>query len=285
MSLISRDKTNHELALAGPKVMSVPLGADLTDRSDGHLPPGAGNLFEQRIIEALGPKSTSVAVLSAESVSLFSVPLPVSGNRQRRMALPFAIEDQLATPLEDTHVALCFAQSAQTVLAAAVAKARMQEAVAAHPGQRLVPEIFAVPTPVDPTSWATLRDGDRVMVRQSDGTGFCAQADMIAHLWISAGRPTVFNYGQPLPEAMMWSDRSEQPRPPDRADLAIDMRQGAFRPQQNVAAQFVALVAGVSLIALAHLGLAYGDLRALRALTQDTRATTLSLMAQHLPEA
>ncbi len=224
-----------------------------------------------------------MTVLPAETLNLVAVPLPLRSDRQRREALPFAVEEHLAAPLDQTHVAFIRPLPDQRALAVAISRAGMEDALTSHPGQRLIPEVFALPVPEDDATWSTLRDGDRVLVRASDGTGFVASAAMLPMLWGQAGRPAVQNHGAALPAGIECSDHP--PIDPDPAELSTDLRQGAYRPRQNLGRPLAALCAGVVLIGTLHIALAYGDLRAMRGLVLEQRAATTSLLADRIPQA
>lgn len=228
-------------------------------------------------------QKAATAIVPAERVGLMAVPLPLRSERQKRSALPFAVEDSLATPLEQTHVALARDLPDQHVLAMAAACTDMDAWVAAHPGKGLLPELFVLPAPDEAGAWNTLRDGERVLVRASDGTGFVIGADMLPHLWAVSGRPRVMNRGAALPDTMIWS--AAAPVPPDPAELKIDLRQGRYRPRRKLGRPVAALAAGVAVVGLLHLALAYADLRAMRGLEAEHRAATTALLAAKVPQA
>ncbi|OWU84703.1 hypothetical protein ATO6_10150 [Oceanicola sp. 22II-s10i] len=265
------------------------------DRSDPAPHDGANDVGELRdpvTVEILrktmsARQARATAIVPAEDIGLIAVPLPLRSERQKRAALPYATEEFLAGPLEDTHIALGRDLTEGWALAVVVARDRMRALSEAHPGQALLPETFALPAPepgsAGETVWNTLRDGDRVLVRASDGSGFAVSNGMLAHLWAAAGRPAILNRGAALPADLVWS--AEPPVPPSPAELAIDLRQGDFRTRRNLRAPLTALVAGVVLVGLLHLGIARADLGALRGLVETQREVTAGLLAERIPEA
>ena len=248
--------------------------------------PGAASPVASRLLlDAIPQRQRAVAtIVPVEDTGLMSVALPLRSDRQKRAALPFAVEETLADPLEDTHVALARDLPEGRVLAVVIARDRIRQLCRAHPGQALLPEIFVLAPPEgDAPAWATLRDGDRVLVRASDGSGFVCAADMLAYLWTAAGRPGIVNHGAPLPDGLPWTDA---PTPaPLPAELAVDLRQGEFRPRRDLRAPLGTLTAGIALIGLLHLGIAWADVRALRGLVDTQREQTAALLAERIPEA
>ncbi len=250
----------------------------------------AGSLFSDSLERVLGQaEAARVALVPAEWMGLQRVHLPVRGARQQRGALPFALEETLASPIETLHFALCGTAPGGDVLVATLSQDRMQNAIDAFSGQRLVPEALVLPTP-DPISesqgsWAVWRDGARALVRVSDGTGFAARVDMLPQIWRLAGRPAVFSHGAALPGELGAQDLSGSPPEPLKSDLAVDLRQGAFAPSRGLAKPLGLLAASLVIAALAHLALAYADLRATRSLAADLRERAQATLAERLPAA
>ncbi|MFZ5962164.1 type II secretion system protein GspL [Thalassococcus sp. BH17M4-6] len=249
---------------------------------------GGGGALRDRLSGLLGAaEAARIALVPAERFSLHRVDLPLRGERQRRAALPFALEDDLAQPIDTLHFALCTGGGGGT-LAAVLSHDAMTEVAEAHPGLRLLPELLLIAAP-DPdvagrARWAVWRQGARALVRVSDGTGFVARSDMLATLWTHAGRPEVLRLGAPL-DGIPAQDLSDDPPAPDPKSLRTDLRQGAFAPSRGLGRPMKVLAAGIVVAALAHLGLAYADLRAQRTLAADLKTQAQALLAQKIPEA
>lgn len=247
-------------------------------------PPAAG--LADLLPAALADR---VTVIPGEHVGLHAVRLPVRTPRQRRAALPFALEDAVGRPLEQTHFALCGTRPDGTVLAALIDVGLLERYRDAAPDTALVPEQLLLPAPAAGADgqpvWNACRREGRVVVRVSDGTGFAARADMLGALWRAAGRPAVISLGAPLPADLPWTDRSATPPTVPDDLLAGDLRQGAFRPVRNLARPLKVLAAVLAVTAGLHLAIAALDLRAQRAIADSLRATAAEALAKHLPDA
>ena len=276
-------------------VMRMPQAAfaasdPVVDAAPAPVRPVPQALARDRLGASLGPAAADrIRIVPAEAVSLFRLDLPIRGSRQRLAALPFALEDRLAGPIDGLHFALCDGAGGPGVLAAVISRDALLAERDAADGQQLVPECLTLPVPAAAETgamrWAVCREGDRALVRLSDGTGFAAQIGVLSHLWRHAGEPEVTSFGAALPSDMRWSDAEAGAEIPDAATLATDLRQGAFAPDRGLARPLRALAAVVALAALAHLGLAYADLRAQRALAEGLRIEAQRLLAERIPEA
>ena len=284
------------------------------------IPPNdsATGALAARIEAAAGRRAAPRAVVPAEAVSLMVVDLPVRSDRQRLAALPFAIEDRIATPIEGTHMALGPAPDPARParrLAAVLSRDAMRAALAAAPpGAMIVPETLSIPRPLPggggdgagapddaaaPLSapgvdaaraapaaraWAVWVEGDRAVVRADDGTGFAARVDMLPALWDRAGRPALTRLAGALPAGLPARDMSAAPPPPDPADLSFDLRQGAFAPRGGGWAGSLQRIAALLLLGAAgHLGLAAADLAALSGIADDERARARAAAGAVLP--
>ncbi|KAA0916348.1 hypothetical protein FLO80_09575 [Aquicoccus porphyridii] len=232
---------------------------------------------------------TGTTLIPAELVALHVVDLPVRTTRQRREALPYALEEAVGRPLEHTHFALCGPGEDGRVLAAAMDEDTLAAYLASAPGTALVPEQMVLRRP-DRTidgkeTWRAYRRDDRVLVRVSDGTGFAVRNDMLHALWLSAERPAIESVGAPLGTDLVWSDHADTdlPHPGDLADA--DLRQGAYLPARGLKRPLKWLAAAVAVAALGHLAIAAFDLRAQRAIAEDLRADARAALATHLPDA
>lgn len=241
-------------------------------------------------------------VIPAECVSLFALELPVRGTAKRLAALPFALEEELAAPLEQMHVALGPEAGPQgaaagtvpdpsappRVLAAAVAREVMVIMAARHGKGPVLPEMLAVPRP-DPAPdgaarWAVWRTGARCVLRLSDGTGFALRTDMLAPLWERAGRPAVVSMGEALPKSFGAEDLSAAPPPPDPVDLSFDLAQGAFAEGVSGWGRTARLAAiAAAMAGAAHLALLFADVTALGRIAQAERLRAQEAVAAVLP--
>lgn len=117
------------------------------------------------------PEGDTVVLVPSAEVLLLASPRIARQRRQLEQALAFAIEDQLCTPVEDCHVALIDDGQPETVLAAVVARQRMDAWLArlAEQGVRadhLLPEGLLLPADAGPV---LLVDGDAATLRHARG--------------------------------------------------------------------------------------------------------------------
>jgi general secretion pathway protein L len=120
-----------------------------------------------------------VVLVPGEDVALLEARVPGSRNRQRLLrAIPFALEEQLASDVEELHFALGKPLGDDRYL---VVERRQMDAwaeqlrdagISAH---QWVPETLAVPR--GDAGWGLLPDGDRVLVHSGDFSGFVCDAD------------------------------------------------------------------------------------------------------------
>jgi general secretion pathway protein L len=153
-------------------------------------------------------------LVRTEDVLLLSVTLPQMPMAQRRTAVAFAVEDQIARPLDDVHVVLG-PQIDVAWLVAVVAR----DVLAGLPVGRLVPEVMMVPVPAD-GEWSVCAQDSRVLVRCADGTGFATDVSAFGVYHLAAGRPGLVLYGGDLPDGFAALRRDVLP--------AMDLRFAKF---------------------------------------------------------
>jgi general secretion pathway protein L len=120
-----------------------------------------------------------VVLVPGEDVALLEARVP-GRNRQRLLrAIPFALEEQLASDVEDLHFALGDTLGDDRYPVAVVERQLMdawaalllEAGIVAH---QWVPETLALP---HQEGWSLLPDGDRLLVRSGDFTGFGCDTD------------------------------------------------------------------------------------------------------------
>jgi general secretion pathway protein L len=129
----------------------------------------------------IGGARRVVVLVPAEDVALHEARVPGGRNRQRLLrAIPFALEEQLASDVEDLHFALG-APLGDDRYPVAVVERRQMDAwanllrdagISAH---QWVPETLALPC--SEQGWSLLPDGERVVVRSAEFSGFACDAD------------------------------------------------------------------------------------------------------------
>lgn len=254
----------------------------------GAAVPDAGEARLERRGADTDPAADGIVFVPAEQVMLHRVDLPLRSARQRRAALPFALEDALGAALEDVHVVALQSDRDGSILAAAVSKEVMADLAARRPDRPIVPEQMrlAVPEPQGARPcWAVTRRGARILVRVSDGSGFAVRADMLGPLWQRAGRPAVIALGPGLPDGIEAAAAPARPAPGAASLAAFDLRQGAFRPPLGLARPARWLAASLALGLAGHLGLAFADLDARAAFAETLRLDAARALEARLPEA
>jgi len=222
-----------------------------------------------------------VVLVPTEDVRLFAVDLPIANRARRVAALPFALEDEVAEPIEALHAALGEALSPGRYLAGVVRHDRMAqwcEAIdAAGLGTAaILPDALSLP-PANPGCWSVSATADRIMVRGADGAAFAVPASAFLAVWQSADRPGLMSYGESLPPELptepgtaSWSGPSITAGP-----IALDLRQGRYAsgPKRAPWLQRLLLVAMIG--ALGHVAIYMADTVALM-VTADARRTEVA---------
>ncbi len=259
----------------------------MPDEYESHPPPYPSDIFAKRAAEfAPQVRGASPILIPAELVTSHIVTLPKSGARQRAALLTYAVEDRVAAQIDSVQVIQgpLRAETPGEVLALIVAR----DVYAGYEarGMAVLPDIFLIPRP-DPAAtgpaWSTWRDGDRVLVRSSDGTGFAACVTLFAVLWDRAGRPPLTSLGDPLPDEISARDISAAPPAPEPADLAFSLVRSR-RDRQNVRGLAVFVGSAVFAALILHVGLALADLYALNRIVDRERNRAQAAIATPLPD-
>ncbi|MDJ0278761.1 type II secretion system protein GspL [Sphingomonas sp. 2R-10] len=242
---------------------------------------------EAIVVDGAAPATT--LLIPSESVLLLGVDLPLPTRAKRLAALPFAIEDRIADPVDAVHLALGEAVGERRYLVAVVRHAVMAEwiAIAEAAGigsAAFVPDALALPAPVE--GWTVEVTGGRALVRAADGTGFAVPLAMLVAAWDAAGRPKAQASGDPLPEAMA-GDGAAFPAGSiaDRVAAApIDLRQGSYARRRTAwpsTTRKVAMILGAA--ALAHGVIAVADTLMLQRIAERRHDALQQLVATTAP--
>ncbi|MGL4322095.1 MAG: type II secretion system protein GspL [Paracoccaceae bacterium] len=210
---------------------------------------------------------TGVALVPTEQVLLLTVALPDMPATQRRAAIGFAVEDQIARPLDDVHVvlgpALPQVTGAPLWLAAIIGRdvlAGMTESGKA----RLLPDVLMLPVPAV-GQWSVFAHGARVLVRTADGAGFATTAKALPYFHLAAARPGIvlFGGGYLDPQFTVLA-RAEMPAAPDLSLRRFDLNTARAQTDYRKAAQrWRPFAAVLACAALAQIGLLAVDVWAL----------------------
>ncbi|MEG3179687.1 type II secretion system protein GspL [Sphingomonas sp. LT1P40] len=264
--------------------------SDAPERSGEHA-GGVWTLAGGRLIIA-EPDGPATVLVPSESVLLLAVDLPLASRAKRLGALPFAIEDRIADPIDAVHIALGAELSPKRYLVAVVRHERMADwveaaEVAGLGHAALVPDALALPVPED-GEWSAESFDGRVLVRSGDGTGFALPSALIGSAWESAGQPRIWNIG-----AAPIGELPQAPRAAGGGGLAerllmppLDLRQGAYAARRARGGGWLkrfALVAAAGIVA--HVVISAADTVMLRAIAERRAADVRSAVAQAAPGA
>nr|WP_197976341.1 type II secretion system protein GspL [Sphingomonas sp. CFBP 13720] len=238
------------------------------------------------IVDAAGP---ATLLVPAEAVLLLGVDLPLPSRAKRLAALPFAVEDRIADPVDAVHLTLGDAIGDRRYLVGVVRHARMVEWIAIADAAGIgsaafVPDALALPAPVE--GWSVEVTGARALVRAADGTGFAVPLPMLVAAWEAAGRPPAQAVGDPLPLVMTGRGAAFPPVPVSErvAAAPIDLRQGIYSRRRGAwpsTARKVAMI--LALAAVAHGVIAVGDTLMLRRIADRRQAALQQLVVTTAP--
>jgi general secretion pathway protein L len=114
-------------------------------------------------------------------VLLSRAPRVARSRRQLEQAVPYAIEEQLAAPVEQLHVALDPSAQGADLIVAVVAQAAMDDWLQALRSRgfepdRMLPESLLLPSEPGATLWI---DGRRAILRHAPGAAFSGRIDEV----------------------------------------------------------------------------------------------------------
>lgn len=250
---------------------------------------GVWTLSGERLIIA-EPGGPATVLVPSESVLLLAVDLPLASRAKRLAALPFAVEDRIADPLEAVHIALGAEIAPRRYLVAVVRHAVMSRWIelaqaAALDHAAMVPDALALPAPED-GGWSAEAVERRVLVRTSDGTGFAMASALIGQAWEAAGRPPIWNAG-----AVPIGDLPQGPRPAGGGGLAerllsppVDLRQGRYARRGIAGGGWLRRLGWIAAAGIAaHAVIAAADTVMLRAIAERRAEDTRAIVAQVAP--
>ncbi|MGB3794920.1 MAG: type II secretion system protein GspL [Alteraurantiacibacter sp.] len=233
----------------------------------------------------------STVLVRSEDVLILTVELPpISSVAKRRAALPFAIEDRIAEPLEEVHVALGAEIGPNLHLAAIVRHDLMLRWVAmlntaGLERASLVPDCIGLPVP-GAGSWSVDLAGERAIVRTEDRTGFAIPFALLEPTWKSAGTPACISYGDSLPPDLHAPEATIEKGPlAERlVEPDVDLRQGPYAPPRKAIAPLWKRIATVAVLgALAHATIAVADTIVLGGIADDREEQVRALALTAAP--
>lgn len=253
----------------------VPGGIEWT--APGSLPPAAADGRRRLLVPA-------------EHVLLRPLHLPIAARQQRLAAAPFAIEDDLAEPVTNVHVALGPELAPQTHLAGAVRVPLLAEWIATaqrHGLGRLpiVPDALLLPVPTEGT-WSIWSANGRTLARMADGGGFGVPSAGFATAWRAGGSPKLLTVRGGLPPGVPADAAAASELEAPAADPAggFDLRAGfgaaeGGRSRRALVAIPLILLAG----AVLHLAILAADAWRLGEMVEDRRREAAAMLADLTP--
>ncbi|MDM5113636.1 GspL family type II secretion system protein ExeL [Aeromonas salmonicida] len=238
------------------------------------------------------------------------VSLPGKYSRQAAAALPYLLEEQIASDVDELHLVV-LAHEGHDVDLMAVDKEKMQTwlgwlEAAGLKSQQLLPDVLALPQAAD--GWSALQLGKEWLLRQGPCQGIVADEPLLAMLLAVEAEPVTIHSHTPVPPIPTANWQAADPELPmlllakGALNCQANLLQGPYRPQTEYSRYWlqwrkVAVVAGLLLlVALTQRGVHLYQLaeqdKALKAeirqvytriLPGETRIVNVrSQMAQHL---
>ena len=129
-----------------------------------------------------------IVLVPGSDVIFRTLTLPGRLTSQTQQALPFMLEDEIASDVEKLHITVLTHQG-QQVQIAAVEQEQMQRWLswltdAGLTAQQLLPDVLALPQPAD-DSWSMLQLGSQWLIRQSQWQGTVVDDNWLP-IWMSS---------------------------------------------------------------------------------------------------
>lgn len=241
----------------------------------------------------------NVVLVPGADVLLLQVPRPARDARQLALALPFAIEEQLAGAIELQHVAWAQAADPSQLQVAVVSRARMDSwlaalAAAGVEADVLLPEPLALLAPA-PGRHRLLFERERVVWRHATGGQTLDASEFPAFSALLALDPADCEASRTGDAAPDWPGQGLQVANDALSVLAagsalpaLDLLQGEYRPRHRARAQAVAWRWAATLAALAlafAFGHAWVDHAKLAELASRQDQELRALLARVAPDA
>lgn len=139
--------------------------------------------LEQAAQKSLGTRVVGLVPSSAVLLTYAHVP---TQNKQRMLnAIPFALEEDLATDIDTLHFAVGRVEENGAIPVAVVDKSLMEQWLqlfsdAGLEVDVLVPDVFALPR--DPTAWNLLLDADKALLRTGEQSGVAFETENLGFI-------------------------------------------------------------------------------------------------------
>ncbi|MGE6116571.1 GspL family type II secretion system protein ExeL [Aeromonas salmonicida] len=189
------------------------------------------------------------------------VSLPGKYSRQAAAALPYLLEEQIASDVDELHLVV-LAHEGRDVDLMAVDKEKMQTwlgwlEAAGLKSQQLLPDVLALPQAAD--GWSALQLGKEWLLRQGPCQGIVADEPLLAMLLAVEAEPVTIHSHTPVPPIPTANWQAADPELPmlllakGALNCQANLLQGPYRPQTEYSRYWlqwrkVAVVAGLLLL-------------------------------------
>lgn len=191
-------------------------------------------------LRELAARYPAWVLVPASDCAFHRVTLPASLRQRPQQILPFLLEEQLATDVEEVHFALLHRQK-NICHVAALQRQKMREWLARCDELgleilALTPDALALP--FTPGRWSALQVGEQWLIRHQAWGGMAAEAGWLAEL-LSPGeeQPPIDSYSPLPPIPAPWRALAAQDllqlAAADPAAQRICLRQGDFAPKRR----------------------------------------------------
>ncbi|RSM25163.1 type II secretion system protein GspL [Aeromonas salmonicida] len=189
------------------------------------------------------------------------VSLPGKYSRQAAAALPYLLEEQIASDVDELHLVV-LGHEGHDVDLMAVDKEKMQTwlgwlEAAGLKSQQLLPDVLALPQAAD--GWSALQLGKEWLLRQGPCQGIVADEPLLAMLLAVEVEPVTIHSHTPVPPIPTANWQAADPELPmlllakGALNCQANLLQGPYRPQTEYSRYWlqwrkVAVVAGLLLL-------------------------------------
>lgn len=263
--------------LPQPAILDNATPQHVADRTDLTVAETA----KARIVQTPLVPPKGVSFVPTEAALLLNVTLPKMAASQRRAAVQFAIEDQIAQPLDMVHVVLGpkVQDDGKTSqwLVAVISNAAIDGYVKTRLADAdvIVLDVLALQVPAK-DGWTVFEADGRVLVRLPDWSGFATTPAMLPLFWKAGGSPKIVLLGGVLPDDLPVAARSALDTTLDPCVLKFDLRSASFGGLGAKWPKGARAMAAVLAVAVGgHLGLLGLDVVGLQRIV-TTKETTIS---------
>ncbi|WP_429176317.1 GspL family type II secretion system protein ExeL [Aeromonas salmonicida] len=202
-----------------------------------------------------------VTLVPGSNLIFRRVSLPGKYSRQSAAALPYLLEEQIASDVDELHLVV-LAHEGHDVDLMAVDKEKMQTwlgwlEAAGLKSQQLLPDVLALPQAAD--GWSALQLGKEWLLRQGPCQGIVADEPLLAMLLAVEAEPVTIHSHTPVPPIPNANWQAADPELPmlllakGALNCQANLLQGPYRPQTEYSRYWlqwrkVAVVAGLLLL-------------------------------------